>query len=166
MFGFYFITSWTPKLLVAAGLSTREGITGGVLLNLGGIVGGSLFGSLARHLPLQLLGGLYLGLTAACVLLFGSFAANLGAAFPIALAIGVFLFGSMAALFAVTPLLYPAAIRTTGMGWAIGIGRIGAVLAPVTAGLLVDSGWATAHLYYAFAAPFIGALLALRALRI
>jgi MFS family permease len=72
----------------------------------------------------------------------------------------------MVGLYAVTPLLYPAAIRTTGMGWAIGIGRIGAILAPVTAGLLVDNGWATAHLYYAFALPFVGALLALRALRV
>jgi len=166
MFGFYFITSWTPKLLVAAGLTTREGITGGVLLNLGGIVGGSLFGSLARHLPLRLLGSVCLALTAACMLLFGFFAADLAAAFPIALAIGVFLFGSMVGLYAVTPLLYPAAIRTTGMGWAIGIGRIGAILAPLTAGLLVDGGWATAHLYYAFALPFVGALLALRALRV
>ena len=72
----------------------------------------------------------------------------------------------MAALFAVTRLLYPASIRATGLGWAIGIGRIGAVLAPVTAGLLVDSGWATAHLYYAFAAPFVVALLVVRALRV
>jgi benzoate transport len=166
MFGFYFVTSWTPKLLVAAGLSTRQGITGGVLLNLGGIVGGSLFGALARHLPLRLLGGLCLGLTAGSLWLFGFFASDLGAAFPIALAIGVCLFGSMVGLYAVTPLLYPAGIRTTGMGWALGIGRIGAILAPVTAGLLVDSGWATAHLYYAFALPFVGALLALRALRV
>ena len=58
------------------------------------------------------------------------------------------------------------AIRTTGMGWAIGIGRLGAILAPLTAGLLVDAGWETAHLYYVFAVPFIGALLALRALRV
>jgi predicted MFS family arabinose efflux permease len=166
MFGFYFIASWTPKLLVAAGMSTREGITGGVVLNLGGIVGGSLFGYLARHLPLRLLGGLYLGLTAACMLLFGFFASDLAAAFPIALAIGVFLFGSMVGLYALTPLLYPAAIRATGMGWAIGIGRIGAILSPVTAGLLVDSGWGTAHLYYVFALPFVGALLVVRALRI
>ena len=71
----------------------------------------------------------------------------------------------MVGLYAVTPLLYPAAIRTTGMGWAIGIGRLGAILAPLTAGLLVDAGWATAQLYYVFAVPFVGALVASRALR-
>lgn len=166
MFSFYFITSWTPKLLVAAGLSTRQGITGGVLLNLGGIVGGSLFGYLVSRLPLKLLACVCLAGTAAGMVLFGVFAADLKAAFPIALAIGVFLFGSMVGLYAATPILYPAAIRATGMGWAIGIGRIGAILAPVIAGLLVDRGWGASHLYYAFAVPLVLAVVSLRALRV
>ena len=92
--------------------------------------------------------------------------ARASARITFALAIGVFLFGSMVGLYATTPLLYPAAIRTTGMGWAIGIGRIGAILAPVIAGLLVDGGWATAHLYYAFAVPLVVAMLSVRALRV
>jgi len=159
MFGFYFITSWTPKLLVAAGLSTRQGITGGVLLNLGGIVGGSLFGFLAVRVSLKVLACVYLALTAAGMVVFGSVATNLTAAFPTALAIGAFLFGSMVGLYAVTPLLYPAAIRTTGMGWAIGIGRIGAILAPIIAGVLVDRGWGATQLYYAFALPLALAIV-------
>ncbi len=166
MFSFYFVTSWTPKLLVAAGLSTRQGITGGVLLNLGGIAGGLLFGILAARVPLGRLARLNLAGTAATLLLFGFFATDLVAAFMIALAIGVFLFGSMVGLYAATPRLYPAAIRATGMGWAIGIGRIGAIVAPVTAGLLVDRGWDTASLYGVFALPLALAVLTVRALRI
>jgi benzoate transport len=165
MFSFYFITSWTPKLLVAAGLSTGQGITGGVLLNLGGIVGGTLFGYLSSRAELTRLSCLYLVLTAACTLLFGLLASGLTAALVIALAIGVFLFGSMVGLYAVTPALYPAGIRTTGMGWAIGIGRIGAILAPLTAGMLVDRGWSTAELYYGFAAPLVLAVLLVRGLK-
>ena len=53
MFAFYFVLSWTPKLLVSAGVSAQQGITGGVLLNLGGIVGGSLFGWLASRWALS-----------------------------------------------------------------------------------------------------------------
>jgi benzoate transport len=165
MFVFYFITSWTPKLLVAAGLSTRQGITGGVLLNVGGIVGGSAFGYLSSRFPLREVTCLYLAATAAGMALFGLFATDLSVAFPIAFGIGIFLFGSMVGLYATTPLLYPAAIRTTGMGWAIGIGRIGAILAPVVAGLLVDRGWSASHLYYAFAVPLVAAVLSVRALR-
>jgi benzoate transport len=166
MFSFYFVTSWTPKLLVSAGLSSRQGITGGVLLNLGGIAGGFLFAYLAPRFALRPLASAYLLLTAACVSVFGACAADLGAAFPAAIAIGLFLFGSMVGLYAVTPLLYPAAIRATGMGWAIGVGRLGAILAPLTAGLLLDRGWVTAHLYYFFALPLILAVVAVRALRV
>lgn len=166
MFSFYFVTSWTPKLLVAAGLSTRQGITGGVLLNLGGIAGGFLFGWLATKMPLGLLTRINLAGTAAMLVLFGLFATDLGAAFVIALAIGVFLFGSMVGLYAATPALYPAAIRATGMGWAIGIGRLGAILSPVTAGLMVDRGWETVALYGAFAVPLVVALVTVRALRV
>lgn len=48
MFGFYFVMSWTPKLLVAAGLSAEQGITGGVLLSVGGILGAALIGGWPR----------------------------------------------------------------------------------------------------------------------
>lgn len=164
MAGFYFVTSWTPKLLVAAGLSTRQGITGGVLLNLGGIVGGTLFGVLAVRVPLRVLAAVALAFTALAMLLFGRVSGDLGLAFPTALAIGVFLFASMVGLYALTPLLYPAALRATGMGWAIGIGRLGAILAPIVAGFLVDRGWSTSQLYYGFAAPVALALLAVLSL--
>lgn len=49
MFGFYSLTSWTPKLLVEAGMSADQGVTGGVLLNLGGIFGTALLGLLAAR---------------------------------------------------------------------------------------------------------------------
>jgi hypothetical protein len=52
------------------------------------------------------------------------------------------------------------------MGLAIGIGRIGAILAPLVAGVLVDGGWATPWLYVAFAVPLLLAVLSVQALRI
>jgi hypothetical protein len=44
------------------------------------------------------------------------------------------------------------------MGWAIGIGRFGAILAPLTAGVLLDRGWTPPSLYYAFALPLLVAI--------
>jgi benzoate transport len=160
MFSFYFALSWTPKLLVAAGLSAREGITGGVLLNIGGIVGGSMFGALAARMHLGRLTATNLTVTAIALAAFGAFTSSLGPAFAIALAIGMFIFASMAGLYAFAPVIYPAAIRTTGMGWAIGIGRIGAILAPLSAGALLDGGWPAPHLYYAYAVPLLLATIA------
>jgi cyanate permease len=63
MLSFYFVMSWTPKLLVDAGLRPEQGISGGVLLNVGGIAGGLVLGLLAervgpfRIVALTMLGG-------------------------------------------------------------------------------------------------------------
>ena len=165
MFSFYFALSWTPKLLVSAGLSARQGITGGVLLNIGGIVGGSLFGLLAARLDLGRLTAASLTMTAVAMAAFGASTGHLGASFAIAFLIGAFIFGSMAGLYAFAPVIYPAAVRTTGMGWAIGIGRIGAILAPLIAGMLLDGGWQAPRLYYAYALPLVAAMAAVLALR-
>ncbi|WP_218511284.1 MFS transporter [Variovorax sp. dw_308] len=165
MFSFYFALSWTPKLLVQAGLSAQQGITGGVLLNVGGIVGGSVFGLLAARMNLGSLTASSMVLTALAMAAFGYFTSSLAVAFAIAFGIGAFIFGSMAGLYAFAPVVYPAAMRSTGMGWAIGIGRVGAILAPLTAGVLLDKGWSPPHLYYAFALPLLAAMLTVLALR-
>jgi len=165
MFSFYFALSWTPKLLVSAGLSAQQGITGGVLLNVGGIVGGSLFGILAARLELGRLTASNLLITAAFIATFGYFTSTLTAAFIIAFGIGTFIFASMAGLYAFAPIIYPASVRTTGMGWSIGIGRLGAILAPLIAGVLLDSGWSPPSLYYAFAVPLLAAMITVLAIR-
>lgn len=164
MFSIYFSLSWTPKLLVQVGLSAQQGVTGGVLLNLGGIVGGSLFGALAVRMKLQrmIVGGLLLH--ALFTVMFGAAATQLSLAFAAAFGLGVFLFGSMAGLYALVPATYPPAVRATGMGWALGIGRFGAIVAPTTAGVLVDGGWQPASLYYVFALPLVASALAVVAM--
>ena len=165
MFAFYFVLSWTPKLLVAAGMSNQQGITGGVLLNLGGIIGGVLFAYLSARLNLKRLAATYLIITAGTLILFALFATDLDMAFFIAILIGAFIFGSMAGLYSLAPALYPVGVRTTGMGWAIGIGRIGAMIAPAIVGFLIDGGWKTSDLYYAFAVPLVIAAMTTAALR-
>jgi benzoate transport len=165
MFSFYFVMSWTPRLLVAAGLSPTQGITGGVVLNLGGIFGGALFALLASRTSVRGLTAAFLAVTGLTVAVFGFIADDLAIAFTVALAIGMCLVGSMAGLYSLAPIIYPANVRTTGLGWGIGIGRIGAVLAPMIAGLLVDAGWSTPYLYGAFALPLVAAVIVTGALR-
>ncbi len=166
MLGFYFVLSWTPRLLVAAGMSTQQGITGGVLLNIGGIIGGSVFAWLSMKGPLKGLASLSMLLTVVALVAYGYFSGTLGFAFVLALLSGIFIFASMVSLYAITPALYPAAVRTTGMGWAIGVGRLGAILAPLLAGVLVDGGWQAGQLYYLYAIPLAVAMLAVRGLRV
>lgn len=160
MFSFYFSLSWTPKLLVQAGLSAQQGITGGVLLNLGGIVGGSAFGALVVRLRLGGLAAASLLLAGLATAAFGLTSTHLGLAFVVAFGVGMFLFAAMAGLYALVPATYPPAVRVTGMGWAIGIGRAGAVLSPLAAGALLDGGLPAFSLYYLFALPLVAAAVA------
>lgn len=165
MFGFYFIMSWTPKLLTAAGLTAQQGITGGVLLSIGGIFGAALVGALSARVPLaRVLQGFML-VTAALLVLFLGLASSLAAALGLGLLIGLFANGCIAGLYALSPLIYPAGVRATGVGWAIGVGRLGAILSPTVAGLLLDDGWQPLHLYGVFAVVFAAAALVLLGLR-
>ncbi|MCE7764319.1 MFS transporter [Pseudomonas putida] len=165
MFGFYFVMSWTPKLLVAAGLSAQQGITGGVLLSVGGILGAALIGGLSSRWPLTRVLGLFMLITATLLVLFVVNGASVSAALALGLLIGLFSNGCVAGLYALSPVVYDASVRATGVGWGIGIGRMGAILSPTVAGVLLDGGWQPLHLYGVFAIVFVlaaGCLLLLR----
>ncbi|AZC30593.1 vannilate transporter VanK [Pseudomonas chlororaphis subsp. piscium] len=168
MFGFYFVMSWTPKLLVAAGLSAQQGITGGVLLSVGGIFGAALIGGLASRWPLGRVLALFMLITAGLLVLFVGSASSIAAALGLGLLIGLFSNGCVAGLYALSPVVYDASVRATGVGWGIGIGRIGAILSPTVAGFLLDGGWQPLHLYGVFASVFViaaGCLLLLKPAR-
>ncbi|MCC8536292.1 MFS transporter [Xanthomonas axonopodis pv. poinsettiicola] len=166
MFSFYFVLSWTPKLLVTAGLSAAQGVTGGVLLNLGGIAGGTLFSWLALRARLSRLTAGALILVAVAMLAFGLSSAVLSWAFVTALLTGAALTAAMGGLYAVAPVVFPAAVRSTGMGWAIGVGRFGAILSPLCAGALLDAGWTPVMLYLGCAVPLLFAAAAVVAMRL
>lgn len=162
MLSFYFVLSWTPKLLVDAGLRAEQGISGGVLLNLGGIVGALVLGFLAARVGPTRIVALTMTAGALAVVAFGLFAPGrtLAIALPLALVVGYFLFGSMVGLYAIMPSAYPTEVRNTGAGLSIGIGRIGAFIAPLLAGFLLEAGWSTPQTYLAFAAPLLFAAAA------
>jgi MFS family permease len=103
---------------------------------------------------------------AGTALLSGAFGFTLGslhAALWTALLLGIIANASMSGLYAVGPTFYPTAVRATGMGSAVGVGRFGAILAPVVSGVLLDRGRPPAHLYLLYSIPFaIAALSMLR----
>jgi benzoate transport len=164
MGGYYFVFSWTPKLLTSNGLTAQQGITSGVLLSLGGIFGTVLFAFIARVIEVRRL--ITFCLIVASILM-GVFALTTHQVFVglmAGVALGAMSTSAMAGFYALTPALYVPNLRTTGMGWGIGIGRIGAILAPLATGLLVDRGWHSVQLYWAFAGTFLIAAVALGAM--
>ncbi|MBC3191927.1 MFS transporter [Pseudonocardia sp. C8] len=155
MAGFYFVTSWTPTLLTEAGLSPTAGIAGGTLLNVGGIFGATLLGLLAARFALRHVLTGYLVTAAALLAVFITTTSSLASAFAVAVVIGVVVNGCVAGLYALTPTVYAPAVRTTGVGTGLAIGRAGAILAPTLAGTLLDGGWTPHQLYLLFAGVFL-----------
>lgn len=155
MFGFYFVMSWSPRMLVAAGLTNQQGITGGVLLNLGGILGTSLIGLLAARVALYKVHAVYLITTAVLMSALLSLSGAVNQTLMLALLLGIFVNGCMAGAFAMTPMVYEPAHRVTGLGWGIGMGRLGSILAPLAAGPLLDAKWRPDQVYSLYAVTFV-----------
>ncbi|MNN48788.1 putative 3-hydroxyphenylpropionic transporter MhpT [compost metagenome] len=99
-------------------------------------------------------------INAVLLAIFVKFTTHLNLAFALVLLIGIFVNGCVAGLYALTPSIYSATQRVTGLGWGIGIGRAGAILSPLVAGRLIDAQWQPADLYLLFALSFVLAALA------
>ncbi len=157
---FYFVTNWTPKILIDAGLSREVGISGGVLIAAGGVVGGLVLGGLSSRFSVYRIGAVYMFAAIAAMGVFGRLEFELSTMLPVAFLIGFFLAGAIIGLYAIAPDLYPARIRNTGIGWALGIGRLGAVLGPYVAGVLISAGWERHEYYLALGLPIVASLAA------
>jgi MFS family permease len=84
-----------------------------------------------------------------------SLSTNLALLFAASFVFGFFLIGCMASLYAIVPLIYPAQVRNTGTGLAIGVGRMGAVIGPYLGGLLIAAGWQRLAYYAVLALPVL-----------
>ena len=155
MSGWYFVVNWTPKILIDAGLSRDAGISGGMLLSVGGVLGGLTLGWLATWFRVSWLGATFMLLSVVCMTVFGRLDVDLTAMLLVAFLIGFFLAASMISLYATVPELYPTRVRNTGTGWALGIGRLGAVIGPYIAGVLISAGWERPSYYVALAMPLL-----------
>lgn len=165
MFGFYFANSWTPKLLVESGMTEQQGIVGGLMLTMGGTFGSLLYGVITTRRNERLTLIVFTVLAAGTLILFITTTSIPWLAFSSGVVVGMLINGCVAGLYTVAPQTYAPGIRTTGVGWGIGIGRIGAILAPILVGVLLDRGWSPTQLYIGVAVVVALAALALLKLR-
>jgi AAHS family benzoate transporter-like MFS transporter len=66
---------------------------------------------------------------------------------------GFFAGAAQAGVIALAALMYPVSVRSTGVGWAMALGRLGAVVGPLTGGILLGWNFTVAHTFLAFAIP-------------
>jgi benzoate transport len=163
---FYFIIKWVPKLVVDLGFQPRA--AAGVLTwaNVGGATGVAIFGLLATRVGLKALTLVVLVGSSAMVVWFGRGSPDLAAlAATVALA-GVFINSGIGGYYMLFARVFPTHVRATGTGFAVGVGRAGAVLAPIIAGYLFQAGFGMQAVATMMAAGSLLSATALLALKV
>jgi AAHS family 4-hydroxybenzoate transporter-like MFS transporter len=157
----YMLVSWLPTLMDAVGAPARIAIYIGVILQFGGFVGAfplgyllDRYGARAVMLPSYLLG-------AAAIAGIGFFATqSLPLTMLVVFLAGFGVIGGQTAANAVAAESYPTEIRSTGVGWALGIGRIGSIVGPLVASYLLVLQVTPRDIFYLSAVPAVIAALA------
>ncbi|UOB53822.1 aromatic acid/H+ symport family MFS transporter [Acinetobacter junii] len=132
----YALGSWLPKLMLQAGYSLGASMLFLFALNIGGMVGAIGGGALADRFHLKPVISSMFVIGAAALILLGFNSPQIVLYSLIALA-GAATIGSQILLYTFVAQFYPTTVRSTGMGWASGIGRIGAIIGPVLTGALL-----------------------------
>jgi len=156
---FYFTLKWAPKIV--ADLGYHPSTAGTVLVwgNVGGIFGGILFGLLASRLGIKRSFTFVLVLAGLTVVLFGNTATSLFNLSLFNALNGFFCVAGLAGSYACMAQIYPAQTRGFGTGFTLGVGRGGAILSPILAGVLFSADLSLATVATAMGAGSIAAAL-------
>jgi len=151
----YFVLSWVPKIVVDAGLPLEQGILAGLMVNAGAVIGIPTLGYLSGARGLRPLILTFLLLGTGFVALFGFLPQSVPLLLTVGFLIGFFVMGGFIGLYSVAARIYPTEMRTTGIGWTIGVGRIGAIMGPYLGGIMIALQWSTATNFVFFAMPLL-----------
>jgi len=159
----YFLMSWIPKLMEDSGFGAEAGRDAYLLFNLGGVIGIYVMGWLSTRYKLTDLICCLSVAAAIFMVVFALAPKQLNLLLALTLVVGILQQGGFTGLYSAAAKAYPTTIRSTGIGWSIGLGRFGAVVGPAAAGYLIAAGVDMSANYIIFAVPMaIGGLIAFR----
>jgi AAHS family benzoate transporter-like MFS transporter len=159
LFMVYALSSWLTKLMASAGYSLGSALTFVLVLNLGAVIGAVGGGWLADRFRIKyVLVGMY-ALAAVSITLLG-FKVPTQLLFVLVALAGASTIGTQIVTYAYAGQFYPMAVRSTGIGWASGVGRSGAILAPIVIGTLVGMALPLEQNFMAIAIPAVLAMFA------
>ena len=159
----YFLSNWLPTVLNDLGASISAAAAIGAMLQIGGVVGTFALGSVIDRFSFRALALVYfMGLFAVGAI------GQLGhSAILVTIAIfvaGFCIVGGQIAANALAAGFYPTSVRATGVGWALGIGRVGSIVGPLVGGVLLSLKWSAGEVFVTAACAALCAALAALAL--
>jgi MFS transporter, AAHS family, 4-hydroxybenzoate transporter len=142
----YLIGFWLPTVLHLEGFSPAEAVFASSLYSAGGALSVLILGPLATGLGTDrvLIACLASGIVVIAAVALGQlpYLVLLAAIFVM----GICVVGGQLGANGLSAAKYPARIRNTGVGWALGIGRLGGIFGPALGGFLLAQGWQAPHI--------------------
>ena len=160
LFMVYALSSWLAKLMASAGYSLGSALTFVLVLNFGAMVGAVGGGWLADRFHIKHVLVVFFALAAVSISMLG-YKVPTGVLYFLVGMAGATTIGTQILAYAYVGQFYPMAVRSTGIGWASGVGRSGAILAPIVIGVLVAMNLPLHHNFLAMAVPAIVGLAAI-----
>ena len=155
----YLLSNWLPTVLNDLGISVSAAAAIGAMLQVGGVVGTFTLGHFIDRFSFRALSLTYL-VAAGAVAAIGMASHSIVMVTIAIFASGFCIVGGQIAANALTATFYPTAIRSTGVGWALGIGRIGSIVGPLVGGAMLARGMGAQPLFAAAAVPALAAAAA------
>jgi len=149
----YLILLWTPAMLHSGGATPSQAIFATSMFGLGIILGALLTASAVDRLGVERVLTYTVAFGAVCVLSIGLLEPRFLSLSVIICGAGVGIGGCQAGLNSLSGRIYPPQIRTTGAGWALALGRVGAILGPLLGGLLLGLGFRPKEIFVVAAVP-------------
>lgn len=137
---FYFILKWIPKIVVDMGFEAAQAGKVLVWANVGGVIGAVLFGVLTTRVNLRLAMMPVLFVTFIMVSVFGIGYNDISTLALVSAATGFFTNAGVVGLYGLMAQIFPPSVRASGTGIVIGVGRGGAALSPIVAGIMFANG--------------------------
>lgn len=132
----HFIANWLPTVIESTGVPLQRAVIVTSLFQVGGTLGGIIISRLLDRGSLVPLVGFF-AMAALMIAAIGMFSSSETMLEAIVFGAGLFVVGTQFGLNALAGSSYPTFIRSTGVGWALGIGRIGSIMGPAVGGVLI-----------------------------
>ena len=157
----YSVVSWMPSLLRAFGFTNATGVLAITLFGLGGIVGSLSQGWFLRRFRAHRVLIVEFTIFILFTLMLATVKLDLILVAAASFTIGWVINGAQSGLNVYSSTIYPTLVRSTGVGWGLGIGRIGSIVGPLLAGWALLAGWTSREIFAAGAVPAILAATAI-----
>lgn len=149
----YFLTNWLPTILREANVPLGTALTLSGILPWGGIASTLVLGPIVDRIGAPVVVTLLYLCAAVFVIAIGLVGGNIPLLWVTIIAAGACIIGGQSFINVMSAVIYPTAIRSTGVGWALGVGRAGAIVGPMIGGFLLAAHFTPKNLFFSIAIP-------------